>query len=408
MATSIKLNTKEFASMLSKASKCSLKGSVDVLAELVEIKLKNGVLSLRTTDTRNTLVLRKSGVQGEDFNAVISIAVFEKIVSKTSKEEVEITVTDSYVELKGNGIYKFERAIEGGSPVEFEPIGLISDPDMKLEFALAELKNVIKYNGGFIGSPFVDPTISGYFFGDNAITTNGYNACFFKHKLFESPVMLYESTFNMLGEFEGDTVVFLKKGRDIQFYNANALLCSKLHQEGASFPDAELSEFLKGAHPSSVVVSVKDALDALDRVMLFVDAKTANGGSDAIMSFEEGGNIVITDDKGRVNEVIAYKNPVNFKPFSCCISVPDLMSMLNIDISDEVVLNYGNDTSVRVDVEDVTRVLALSDSNDVSVEFEQPSGESMTADTEIGDIPQFESLENSEGFDSESISDIEW
>lgn len=405
MSTSIKLNTKEFATMLSKASKCSLRGSVDVLAELVEIKLKNGVLSLRTTDTRNTLLLRKSGVQGEDFNAVIGIGVFDKIVSKTTKDEVELVITDSYVELKGNGTYKFERAIEGGSPVEFEPINLITDPDMRVEFKLADLKDVIKYNGDFIGSPFVDPTISGYFFSDSAITTNGYNACFFKNKLFDAPIMLYESTFNMLNEFEGESVVFLKKGTDIQFYNASALLCSRLHQEIDEFPSDQLSKYLEGVHPSSVVISVKEAIDTLDRVMLFVASKAANGNSDAIMTFEPDGNIVITDDKGRVNESISYKNPNNFKPFSCCISVPDLMSMLNIDISDEVVFNFGVDDSVRIDVGDITRVLALSDSNDATVEFDDSIDSDISPDTEIGDIDA--GIESSNDFGG-SLDDINW
>lgn len=404
MSSVVKLKTKEFADMLSRASKCTLKSSPDVQAGLVEIKLKNGVLSLRTTDTRNKLVLRKSGIEGADFNTVIGIPVFEKIISKTSKEEIILTIDDVGVEVKGNGTYKFERMMEGDMPVEFEPISLIADPEVKVEFETKLLKDIIKYNGDSIGSAFVDPTISGYYFGDNDVmTTDGYNACFYHNKLFDTPVMLYDTTMALLGDFEDEKVVFLKKGTEIQFYSASGLLTSHIHQYTDEFPAEPLSAFLDGVHPSSVSVSVKEAKEVLERVFLFVGDNNNDGV--ATMSFEESG-IVLTDKAGRVNEVIAYKNPKNFKPFICKISIPGLLSMVDIDISDEISVNFGNEVSIRIDVGDITRVLALSDddsaSGDTDIFETAQESPSVESDEDIGTLEEFEA--SSEG----SLADIEW
>ena len=402
MASTVKLKTKEFAEMLSKASKCTLKSSPDVLAGLVEIKLKNGVLSLRTTDTRNKLVLRKSGVEGEDFNTVIPITVFEKIIAKTSKEDIILTVDEKSVEVKGNGTYKFERMMEGDMPVEFQPITLITDPDIKVEFETELLKKIIKYNGGSIGSAFVDPTISGYYIGtDDVMTTDGYNACFYHTHLVDKPIMLYDTTLALLQDFTDEKVMFLQKDKDIQFYSASGLLTSHVHQYVDEFPAQPLSEFLNGVHPSSVSVSVKEAKEVLERVSLFVDDTDGT----ATLSFEDSG-IVLTDKGGRVNEVISYKNPKNFKNFLCKISIPGLLNMLDIDVSEEISVNFGNDISIRIDVGDITRVLALSDDDDTDDDIFEPAStqqdDTVSEDTNIGTLEEFEASS------TDSLADIEW
>ena len=404
--TTIKLNTKMFASLLSRAAKCSLKNSVDMLAELIEIKLKDGVLSLRTTDTRNTLVLRMPNVTGDDFSAVISVTLFEKIVNKTTKEEIELCVDDTAVTLKGNGTYKFARPIEGNQHIEFSSIPLISEPDIRVEMKLADIRNALKYNGNFVGSVFVDPTIAGFYFGENVVTTDGYNACFLKTKFFENDVMLYESTVNLLDEFDGDSVVFLKKGKHVQFYNSTALLNTVDHQETENFPNEELSKFLEDTFESGVTISVKEAQSVLDRVMLFVDGRL--GSSAAILSFEESG-IVVTDKGGSVNEIISYKNPVNFKPFTCKVSAPDFNKALNIDVSDDIILRYGNEISVRLDVGDVTRILALvpdEEDTDISAAFSEEA-QNISEETEIGDEPPFD-LGAETADTADSLSNIEW
>lgn len=402
--TTIKLNTKLFASLLSRAAKCSLKNSVDILAELIEIKLKDNTLSLRTTDTRNTLVLRMPNVTGEDFSAVISVTLFEKIVNKTTKEEIELRIDDTAVTLVGNGTYKFARPIEGNQHIEFSAIPLISEPEVRVEMKLADIRNAIKYNGDFVGSAFVDPTIAGFYLGDNVVTTDGYNACFFKTKFFDKDVMLYDSSVRLLNEFDGDTVVFLKKGKHVQFYNGTALLNTVDHQETENFPNSELSQYLEDTFESGVTISVKDAQSVLDRVMLFVDGRL--GSNAAILSFEENG-ITVTDKGGSVNEVISFKNPVNFKPFTCKVSAPDFNKALSLDISDDVILRYGNDMSVRLDAGDVTRILALvpdEDETDLTEAFSEESA--ISEDAEIGDIP-FDVAEDT-SMSQGSLADVEW
>lgn len=359
----VKLNTKLFSSMLSKVSKCTNKGGIDLLSELVEIKLSAGILSLRTTDTRNIMVLRQPGIEGDDFEATISIDVFEKIVSKTSKEEIELSIDDRSVELRGNGTYHFPLTIEGDEPVTFPPIKVLEDPDVKQQFSLKKFLDVLKYNGPFVGSPFVDPTLSGFYFAeDSVISADTCTCCYLNEKFLDEPFMLFTSTLSLLSELTDDQVLFVKKGRKIQFVSSTCLIDSSVHTDQEEFPKEDLDKYLDTELTSSIKISKKDAISILERVSLFVDMKTEFGAT--IFDFTEKG-VVISDKGGKASELLPYKDAVNFQPFQCYVAAGDLIKVLDIDGDDEISLRYADPTVLRIDVGKVTRVIALLDPGDL-------------------------------------------
>lgn len=361
MAT-VKLNTKEFASMLSKVSKCTVRGGVSIISELVEIRLAAGVLSLRTTDTRNIMILRKSGVAGDDFVATISLDVFEKIVSKTSKEEIELKVDDKSVQLTGNGVYHFPLTIEGDSPVTFEPLKMLEDPEVKKQFKKADFLEAIKYTGDFVGSAYVDPTLSGFYFGQNVITSDLCTCGYLHKKFFDDDIMFYPTTLALLNEIDDEQVMFLKKGRKIQFVSSTCLIDSIMHSDAENFPAEDFNGYLTEAFDSCVTISKSEATQILERVSFFVDMKSEFGAT--LLDFKSDG-IAISDKGGKAAEVLAIKEPINFVPFTCYIGAPDMLKALNFDGDDEVKLWYANATALRVESGNVTRILALLDPNDL-------------------------------------------
>lgn len=396
------LDTKEFASMLSRVSKCSVKGGVDILAELIELRLNNGVLSLRTTDSRNIMILRKSGVEGDDFVATISLDVFEKIVSRTSKEKIELVVDDRAVELRGNGVYNFPLTIEGDEPITFKPLELLDSPDLKKQLKVADIRKVIAVNGGFVGSPFVYANISGFYFSDNAVSTDSIACSYLRKKLFEDePIMLYPQTLQLVADMTEEDVTFIKKGNSIQFVSATCLVSSVSHSEIDEFPIEGLNNYLNSEFTSNVTISRKAARDILDRVSFFVDMKAEFGAT--VLDFTEAG-ITITDRRGKASEVLPYSNPVNFEPYTCFIPAADFMKILDLDGDDNVKLWYGNDDAIRVDSGDITRILALLSDNDFDNGVDFGSDESQEASQLDEAIPDVEFSE----VESDNLSDIQW
>lgn len=393
MAT-VKLNTKEFSAMLSKVSKCTSKGGMALLAELVEIRLAGGVLSLRTTDTRNVMILRKSGVSGDDFVATISIDVFDKIVSKTSKEEIELTVDDKAVHLKGNGSYHFPLIIEGDNPITFEPLSMISDPEVKKQFSKADFLEAIKYTGDFVGSAYVYPTVSGFYFGQNVITSDMCTCCYLHKQFFDSDVMFYPSTLALLNEVDEDTVMFLKKGRTIQFISSTCLINSTIHSDTENFPVADFGDYLTEEFGSSITISKKEACEILERVSFFVDMKTEFGAT--LFDFTEEG-VNISDRNGKASERLSVKDVVNFVPFTCYVSAMDLLKVLNIEGDDEIRLWYANPTALRIESGNVTRILALLDPEDietVNFDYSSTTDSQVEANTESANVSSESSMES--------------
>lgn len=398
----ITLNTQQFNSLLSRAVKGSAKGGIDMTADLLEIKMRNGMLSLRTTDTRNTMVL-KMAVPGvsDEFVAVIQIEQFQKIVSKTSKETIELNITDSAVELRGNGTYKFPLVIEGDAPVALAPIPLITDAEITQTLSKKEIATIVANNGAFVGSQFVDPAISGYYFGPEAvITTDFIGCCYYKKKFFSEPIMFYPTTLQLILELEEDDITFLKKDRHIQFYTQTGLIDSVTHLDVDAFPAEDLMAYIKDAYTAGVTVSKKQTKEVLERIGLFVDMKTEFGAAD--MVFEADG-IHLSDKRKNANEVIPYKQAADssqtFKPFSGTVPTMDLIRVLNIEGEDDITLWYDCEQAVRVDVENTTRVLALLDE-------EQLDSSSAFAQAEAARMAEAEAAEQADINAATTFADV--
>lgn len=386
MAT-VKLNTKEFASMLSKVSKCTVKGGVSIISELVEIRLASGVLSLRTTDTRNIMILRKNGVAGDDFVATIPLEIFEKIVSKTSKEEVTLEVDDKAVHLTGNGTYHFALTIEGDTPVTFEPLKMLEDPEVKIQFKKADFLEALKYTGDFVCSQYVDPTLSGFYFGEHVITTDLCNCAYLHKKFFDNDIMFYPPTLALINEIDDEQVMFLKKGRKIQFISSTCLIDSIMHSDTENFPVEEFNGYLKDDFGSCVTISKSEATQILDRVSFFVDMKSEFGAT--LLDFKPEG-VAISDKGGKAAELLSIKEPVNFSEYTCYVGAQDMIKALSFEGEDDIKLWYANPTALRIESGNITRILALLDPNDLegAINFEAADAATEAAVDFGADIPE--------------------
>lgn len=409
MAT-VKLNTTDFGTMLSKVSKCTAKGGLAIIAELVEMRLTDGILSLRTTDTRNTMVLRKSGVAGDNFIATIPIDVFANIVNKTSKEEVTLTIDDKAVTLVGNGTYKFPLTIEGDAPVIFEPLKPLAEPETKQTLKRAELLEAMKYTCSTIGSPFVYPAVSGYYFGDIVMTSDMTTCSYYNQKFFEKPVMFYPTTLELLKEVDDEQIMFLRQGRKIQFISSSCLIESVVHSDLEEFPADILAAYFHNKNDDGsdldmhkITCSKAEAKGILDRVSFFVDMKSEFGAT--VLDFTKNG-LVISDRGGKAVETLPIKSENEIKEVSCYIGVNEFQKALEVDESgDEIALSYDGLSFVRVDTDKVARVVALIDPGDIdsAIDFGNTADEVLSTDAEVAAEPTF-----AEAVEGDLMADIVW
>lgn len=369
---SITISCDELNALLSKAMKCILKGGskIDPKTGMIQMTLKNNMLSFRTTDTRSTLIVRMPDVPGDDFTVVLEIEEFSKILPKQTVKELTLTVQDDVVELKGNGTYKLDIQMEDSGKLVFDDIPVIQNPEIAKQFDRKELVDIIKVSGKFIGTAFADPRVCGYYFSDAVITTDNVVASFYKKQLFDEKFLIHSTTFNLLESMTDDKVVFYKKGDQIQFLGDTFFIDAKIHPASDEYPEDILKEYLKEQYAASVIVDVKAISDAVDRVDVFASSVILSGeGSGVIFDFQED-HIQISDKRGKSVEYVPYVVKNNFIPFTCKVSCVDFINTVTLDGVSQVELKYSNDDALQVVAGDVVRILGYmeDDQSDMAID----------------------------------------
>lgn len=395
--SSITLSCSTLNSLLNKAVKCCLKGGIDPQTEMIQITHKDNTLSMRTTDTRNVLVVKAKDIPGEDFDVVIRGNEFSKILPKQTVKEVTLNVSDSDVQVIGNGDYKFPIEKEGSGNLTFDSVTPISDADFEVMFDRSELTNIIKSNGKFIGTAFADPRICGYYFGDSVITTDTIVACFYQKRLFDADFEIYDSTFNLLDVMEDEKVKVAKKGDRIQFRGPSFIIDSKIHQASDEYPADELGEFLQESYSACVTVNVAEAKEVMERIGIFASAVVSTSDSSGVyMVFKEDG-ISVSASNGRANEIIPYKSKDKYEYQSCKVSPEDFVNMITIDGVEDITLHYGNSSVLKIVAGEVVRVLGYIPEDDTQSEEDIITEAMNPESTEY-------SLDSSTEFESEVMS----
>ena len=79
---SLRIATEKLQAMASSAYKGASREKLLVLTNLIQIKFEEGVLELQTNDGANTLILKSTETDGDNFLAVVEVEKFVKLLSK--------------------------------------------------------------------------------------------------------------------------------------------------------------------------------------------------------------------------------------------------------------------------------------------------------------------------------------
>ena len=120
----IKIKTDMFKALLSNAVKVCSFDKMLPLTELIELKIEDNMLFIKTTDNINTLIL-KQPLEGENDNmrVVVDANLINNLVNKITTEFTELLLTDNTLLITGNGTYNLElRVDESGEIIKFPEV----------------------------------------------------------------------------------------------------------------------------------------------------------------------------------------------------------------------------------------------------------------------------------------------
>lgn len=337
------IKTSKLQSMLNKAIKCSGNGAVNVLTAMVHVELKNNVLKLTTTDINNYFTVIANDVAGDDTDFTVSVEKFSKLVSKTSTEEITLSVNDEYISITGNGTYKIPLQFDVNGEAIRYPEHIINTPDEEGTIKVSTIKNIILHNKPELAVTDEEPCLTGYFCTDESVASaDTFNICRNDVKTFNSDVLVQPLVLDLLSMTSDEEITYKLCDNDVLFESASVKLFSHLMSGKDKYAKLMrvVNECADKEYTSYCVLPKTALLNVIDRLSLFICDNDENG---VYMTFTQNG-VKVETINGSGIESIPYQSSDNFKDFRCLIGVDSLKRQLSSVLGEAVNIYYGGDS----------------------------------------------------------------
>ena len=349
----MKIKTNILQDMLTKVCKCASNNNLVPITSLLGIEVKDNKLILTSTDGNNQLEVNQDIDISENFYTIVNIEKFSKLVSKTTKEYIELINNENYLLIKGNGQNKIELAInEEGELVKFSDVDVYGDYEV---IDLVKLQNAIKYAKTSVLKPLDIPVLTGYYIGDSILTTNRQMVCQINEKLISKPILIYPETAELL---------LIINEKDIHFKESNGLMIFETNkyrlkarqlQDINDYPVKQLSNLLALDYNSNICVDKKELLNILDRTSIFVKKQDDNIIN---LKFNKEKLIIQSKEADSIEniEFLEANNAVNL---DCLIDIEMFKTHIKALQKDIINIHYGSQKSIKLVEDTVDLVIAL-------------------------------------------------
>lgn len=364
--------TKTFQEMMNKVNKGAGNNKLLPLTSMLHINLNDKVLSLTTTDMNNFITIKETGINGDNLDVVMPLDMISKIVAKTTTDTITIEYNDGFVKFVGNGTYSLPVSVdEEGNNVIFPEYNF---PEVYDEETInyADVRNVIDNNSACLSTDLSTPCLTGFYFGDNVITTDSVAICINKTKMFKNPVLLSPAVVNLLGLFTAEKITTRRSGDKIEFISPNVIVCGSVMTEIDDYPAEAIESYLDAKFQNSCKINKASLLGILDRILIFVDEVYDN--FIANITFSDKG-MLIQNKNNTANEIINYvsiSEPIK-ESYNCTINLVILRSIINTCNVDNVVVYFGHEDNICIKIEDnnIVKIIALADDNVDEEDYEE-------------------------------------
>lgn len=361
----MKIKTELLKEIVSKVINGASNNKMLPITSLIGVDYKDSYLTLTTTDGSTQFIIKqKLEVPAEEdyeFYTVVNAEQFSKLVSKTTKEYIELENTDNSLNFKGNGTYELELALnEDGQLVKFADVPT-EGFDVSQMINLKDLQDALITAKASLAKTMELPCLTGYYIGKNIITTDRQLVCKLDKKLVEEPILISSQMAELLllvDLAENDLFELNKLGSQLIFTTNKYIIAGK-ELEGKEIYNENIVKAVTNLtsleYTGEVQVNKQELLDILDRMNLFVSPYDKNAV-----------NLVFTKDGLQVKsmhsnaiEVAEIKSEKDVAEYTCTVDIEMLKNQIQSLNLDSVTIQYGSQKSIQLKEGNTTLVIAL-------------------------------------------------
>lgn len=269
--------------VLKKLTDKSVKGSGKIpqlaITAVVYIEVKDGVITLTTTDGATNLVVSDKVNTSDSFVAATDSELFSKLVAKTTADVIKLERNDNSISFVGNGAYALPLILDEEGNVAKIPEIVVTGNKYKCK--ASELKKLLMYNKRGVLKDMSIPRYTGYCIkGGYAYTFCVTGGCVTKLDIDdEVTVLLRPQTVDLFDIFVGDeTLTIQVTDKTVCIEGDHAKIYSVWLDGINDFASAKLKSLVTSDSnfPNRIVISKSSLASALDRLSLFISPEEAN------------------------------------------------------------------------------------------------------------------------------------
>lgn len=351
------IRSDEFKKICSTVLSATDGSELSALTETLELKTVGNILYLSVTNKEYYVSVKFQLDHEEEFHASVNATLFLKLIAAVTSEQIELTVTESYMNVKANGNYKIPLIFENEHLLEVPAI-TIDNPTITMTIASSVLDSIVNYNTKQLSLGTVAKPVQKMFYIDElGCITFTTGACVNTFNL-EKPVkiLLNSRLVNLFKLFKGLPVYFTL-GYDaisdtliqtkVAFVTPSITLTAITGCDDALLAQVPVDAIRTRAnkrYDNTAVLNVADVSEAINRLLLF----SAGYGSKenlkpySMFEFKEG-KVTIYDTKRENVEVLNCQNGTSLADeYAMTLDLIEFKKILDGCTEQYVTLNFGD------------------------------------------------------------------
>ena len=329
---------------------------LSILTETLELKTLNNTLVMSVTNREYYAKVIIPIENVIELKATVNANLFLRLIAQISTPEIELSVTDNFLVVKGNGLYKLPLIFDGDSLLELPEIN-INNVTATFELDSEILLSILNYNSKQLSIGTISKPVQKLYYvdGKGAVTfTSG--AC----------VNSFELPENIRILLNGRLVKLFKlfKGKGVKFTLGYDNLTDDIIQTKLRFESSDISitailscddtmlnsvpvEAIRGRasayYPYTVNLSKDALLKTISRLMLFSGSASKELVAYSTFEFEKD-RVTIYDSKKENKEILNYNNENSNieETYKTIVDLAELKGVLESCSEQYVNINFGD------------------------------------------------------------------
>lgn len=351
----MRIRTALLQDMVAKAVKGASLNRLLPLTSMIEISNEDGLLTLTTTDMNNYLYIQEEIEDEQDFEIVIGVEKFAKLISRLNCEFVELELLEKELKvITNNGSYSIEIPVdENGKPVQF-PFKQISGGAKRGEIKLATVKNILKVCKPALAVTLESPCYTNYYTGDKIMATDTYKIAAFDDKFMDDPALISAETMSLLDIMDSD-IIYEESENEIVFQTDNCSVYTTKANGIEDYAYSAINSLVDSEFDYFCKVQKNKLISALERVSLFIGLYDNN----AVELTFDAEYLTVTNKESSATETVELEQ--GDEKFKCLIDAEMFLTQIKANDADVLEIWYGKENSIKIENERITQVLCLLD-----------------------------------------------